>query len=311
MVLDDGLIAGLSPVRTRAVLAPKVDGVRNLDCATRDTVLDYFVAFSSATTLIGNPGQGAYVAANGYLQGCLRRRRAEGLPGFAVAWGAISDVGVLARERDVAAKLERLSGIVAMRSEEALSHLDRLLSQPSSCPPTVYCATFRPGALLQGLKLLKTPVFAQLFAAESVEQEANIDLATLIAGKSEAEARASVTGLVASEVARVLRLAAEEINVALPLDEIGLDSLMSLELRMGIEKRFGVELPIVAISSGISVNDLVSRLLAGLYSGQGNQRVGDVEQRLMRQHGADDLILTELMAVTDAIEERRPTVELL
>jgi acyl carrier protein len=217
----------------------------------------------------------------------------------------------LARERDVAAKLERLSGIVAMRSEEALSHLDRLLSQPSSCPPTVYCATFRPGALLQGLKLLKTPVFAQLFAAESVEQEANIDLATLIAGKSEAEARASVTGLVASEVARVLRLAAEEINVALPLDEIGLDSLMSLELRMGIEKRFGVELPIVAISSGISVNDLVSRLLAGLYSGQGNQRVGDVEQRLMRQHGADDLILTELMAVTDAIEERRPTVELL
>jgi acyl transferase domain-containing protein/NADPH:quinone reductase-like Zn-dependent oxidoreductase/acyl carrier protein len=311
MVLDDGLIAGLAPARTRAVLAPKVDGVRNLDRATRGTVLDYFVAFSSATTLIGNPGQGAYVAANGYLQGCLRRRRAEGLPGFAVAWGAIGDVGVLARERDIAAKLERLSGIVTMRSDEALSHLDRLLSQPSSCPPTVYCATFRPGAMLQGLKLLKTPVFAQLFAAESIEQEANIDLATLIAGKSEAEARASVTGLVASEVARVLRLAAEEINVALPLDEIGLDSLMSLELRMGIEKRFGVELPIVAISSGISVNDLVSRLIAGLCSEQGNQRVGDVEQRLMRQHGADDLILTELMAVTDAIEERRPTVELL
>jgi phthiocerol/phenolphthiocerol synthesis type-I polyketide synthase C len=311
MVLDDGLIAGLAPARTRAVLAPKVDGVRHLDRATRDTVLDYFVAFSSATTLIGNPGQGAYVAANGYMQGCMRRRRAAGLPGFAVAWGAISDVGVLAREREVAAKLERLSGIVAMRSDEALSHLDRLLSQPASCPPTVYCATFRPGALLQGLKLLKTPVFAQLFAAEGVEQETHIDLATLIAGKSEADARASVTGLVAAEVARVLRLAAEEINVALPLAEIGLDSLMSLELRMGIEKRFGVELPVVAISSGISVNDLASRLLAGLCPGQGNPPVGDVEQRLMRQHGAEDLNLTQLMAVTDAIEERRPTVELL
>ena len=168
-----------------------------------------------------------------------------------------------------------------------------------------------PERAIAGSKALKTPVFAQLFTAESVELEANIDLATLIAGKSEAEARASVTGLVASEVARVLRLAAEEINVALPLDEIGLDSLMSLELRIGIEKRFGIELPIVAISSGISVNDIVSRLLAGLCSGQGHPRVGDVEQRLMRQHGADELILTELMAVTDAIGERRPTVELL
>ncbi len=311
MVLDDGLIAGLTPARTRAVLAPKVDGIHNLDRATRDSVLDYFVAFSSATTLIGNPGQGAYVAANGYMQGCLRRRRAAGFPGFAVAWGAISDAGILARERDIAAKLERASGIVAMRADEALSHLDRLLSQPSSCPPTVYCATLRPEALLQGLKLLQTPLFAQLFSDGGSEQEVNIDLATLVAGKSEVEARASVTGLVASEVGRVLRLAAEEINVALPLDEIGLDSLMSLELRLGIEQRFGVELPIVAIGSGISVNDLVSRLLSGLQSSQGGRRVGDVEQRLMRQHGADDLILEDLLAVTDAIEERRSSVKLL
>ena len=119
---------------------------------TRDTGLDYFVAFSSATTLIGNPGQAAYVAANGYLQGCMRRRRPKVCRDLAVAWGAISDVGVLARERDVAAKLERFSGIVAMRSDEALSHLDRLLSQPWSCAPTVYCATFRPSGPLQGLK---------------------------------------------------------------------------------------------------------------------------------------------------------------
>ena len=312
MVLDDGLIAGLEPARTRAVLAPKMDGATNLDratnlnCATGAGPLDYFVVYSSATTMIGNPGQAAYVAANGYLQGLMRRRRAGGLPGLAVAWGAIADVGVLARDPDVAAKLERISGIVPIRADEALSHLDILLARPSIYPPTVYCAMFRPGAALQGLKLLETPAFVRLFAdAEGSDQEVGIDLAMQIAGKSEVKARAIVAGLVASEVARILRLSAEEIDVARPLDELGMDSLMSLELRMSIEKRFGIELPIVAISSGISVNDLAARLLAGLGAGGAAAPAGDAEMRLIMQHGSSDVGPSDLMAVTDAIDTRR------
>ncbi len=305
MVLDDGMIAGLRDARTRAVLAPKVEGAINLDRATRAAPLDYFLAFSSATAMIGNPGQGAYVAANGYLQGLMHRRRAEGLPGLAVGWGAIADVGILARDPTVAAKLERLSGIVAMRSNEALSHLDTLLSPEASCPSTVYCAQFRPGSALQGLKLLRTPAYAQLFAgSEGIEQEADFDLAAQIAGKSEGEARAIVARLVASEMARILRLSAEEIDVARPLDELGMDSLMSLDLRMGIEKRFGVELPLVAISPGGSVNDLASRLIAGLRSDGGGKTEGAVELRLIQQHGGGDVDLTELLALTDVIKER-------
>ena len=304
MVLDDGMIAGLQDARTRAVLAPKVEGAANLDRATRAAKLDYFVAFSSATAMIGNPGQGAYVAANGYLQGLMRRRRAEGLAGLAVGWGAIADVGVLTRDPTVAAKLERLSGIVALRSKDALSFLDALLSPGASCPPVVYCAQFRPGSALQGLKLLRTPGFAQLFAsAEGLEQEAEFDLAEQIAGKSEGEARAIVARLVASEMARILRLAAEEIDVTRPLDQLGMDSLMSLDLRMGIEKRFGIELPLVAISPGGSVNDLASRLIAGLRSDAGSKPEGSVELRLMQQHGAGNVDLNELMALTEVIKE--------
>ncbi|HEV2678422.1 MAG TPA: SDR family NAD(P)-dependent oxidoreductase [Aliidongia sp.] len=312
MVLDDGLIAGLEPARTRAVLAPKVDGATNLDRATRGTALDYFVAFSSATTMVGNPGQGAYVAANGYLQGLMRRRRAEGLPGLAVGWGAIADVGVLSRDVDVAAKLERISGIVAMQSREALAHLDALLARGPACPSTVYCATFRPGAALQSLKLLRTPAFAQLFAsAEAGDLEADIDLATQIAGKTEGEARTIVARLVASEVARIFRLSAEEIEVGRPLDELGMDSMMSLDLRMGLEKRFGVELPIVALSAGVSVNDLASRMIAGLRSDTGGKSAGDVEQQLIQQHGAGDVDVDDLVAFTDALKVRKTEASLL
>ena len=310
MVLDDGMIAGLEPARTRAVLAPKVEGADNLDRATREAGLDYFVAFSSVTTMIGNPGQGAYVAANGYLQGLMRRRRAEGLPGLAVGWGAIGDVGVLARDAEGVAKLERISGIIALRSADALSHLESLLTRADICPDTVHCASFRPGAALQSLKLLATPAFGQLFAAaESGAGDSTIDLASLIQGKSEIEARTIVAALVAQEVARILRLTADDIDAGRPLDDLGMDSLMSLELRMGIEARFGVELPVVAISSGVNVNELAARLIAG--AGGDKPAGGEMELKLIQQHGPGEIEMSELMAVTDALEESRASVTAL
>ena len=193
-----------------------------------------------------------------------------------------------------------------MRADEALSHLDILLAQPSICPPTVYCVMFRPSTALQGLKLLQTPTFVRLFAdAEGSDREVGLDLAGQIAGKSEREVRAIIARLVASEVARILRLSAEDIDVARPLDELGMDSLMSLELRMSIEKRFGIELPIVVISSGIKVNDLAARLVAGLGDGGAAAPARDAEMRLIMQHGSSDVGPSEVMAVADAIEARR------
>ncbi len=316
MVLDDGMIAGLEPARTHAVLAPKVAGVDHLDSATRASGLDYFVAFSSVTTMIGNPGQGAYVAANGYLQGMMRRRRAQGLAGLAVGWGAIGDVGILARDAEGVAKLERISGIVAMKAGEALANLEGLLTRADICPDTVHCANFRPGAALQGLKLLGTPAFGTLFAAaEGGAGESGIDLASLVQGKSEGEARLLVAPFVAQEVARILRLTVEDIDVTRPLDDLGMDSLMSLELRMGIEARFGVELPVVAISAGVNVNELATRLIHGAIGKEDpageKSGVSELELKVMQQHGTGDMELSELKTVTDAIEESRASVKAL
>jgi hypothetical protein len=90
-----------------------------------------------------------------------------------------------------------------------------------------------------------------------------------------------------------------------------MDSMMSLDLRMGIETRFGVELPIVAISAGISVNDLASRLIAALRSGASTTSRGDAELQLIQIHGSDDVDVNELMALTEAIEEPDTAAALL
>ena len=83
MVLQDGLIANIDAAALDAVIRPKVIGAEHLDAVTATRKLDYFVMFSSATTFIGNPGQGAYVAANGFMEGLARQRRRAGLPALA------------------------------------------------------------------------------------------------------------------------------------------------------------------------------------------------------------------------------------
>jgi phthiocerol/phenolphthiocerol synthesis type-I polyketide synthase C len=309
MVLDDGLIAGLDPERVSAVLAPKVIGTENLDRATRGMALDYFVAFSSASAMLGNPGQGAYAAANGYLQGVMARRRAAGLPGLAVGWGAIADAGILARDLAVAASLGRLAGVEAMQSRAALAHLDVLLGR-SDGPATTICALLRPNEMLQRLKLLQSPSFATLFADGRGIAVVEMDLAARIAGKSEGDARDLVAGLVAAEVARIFRLPPEEIELKRPLDELGLDSMMSLDLRMSIEKRFGIELPVVAITAGVSINDLAVKLIAGLRSGRSAPE--DDALRIMQQHGiAQADLAAGMIARSSAAEQNDAAVVLV
>ena len=283
VVLEDGLIANLDPAATGAVLAPKVAGAANLDRATRAAPLDYFVAFSSVAAMVGNPGQGAYAAANGYLQGLMAQRHAAGLPGLAVGWGAIADAGLLARDPAGAARLAAASGIEPMPASAALACLETLLARPGTIPATMVCARFRDGHVRQRFKLLQTPAFIGLFSGGDAVAQTGTDLASQITGKSDGDARALVATLVAADVGRIFRVPPGDIEMARPLDELGLDSLMSLELRMSIEKRFGIELPVTVIAAGVSVDELASRLIASLRSG--GAAAGEPALQIMQRHG--------------------------
>ena len=94
--INDRLTADIDESDIEQVLRPKLDGALVLDELTRDDPIELFLLFSSATTILGAPGQGAYVAANMALETLARRRHAEGRPALAVAWGPIEDAGYLA-----------------------------------------------------------------------------------------------------------------------------------------------------------------------------------------------------------------------
>ena len=95
-VLDDGMLADQTPERIARVMAPKVAGGWLLDELTRDDPLDFFVLFSSASALLGSPGQSNYIAANGFLDGLAAYRQARGLPALTINWGSWAEVGMAA-----------------------------------------------------------------------------------------------------------------------------------------------------------------------------------------------------------------------
>jgi NADPH:quinone reductase-like Zn-dependent oxidoreductase/malonyl CoA-acyl carrier protein transacylase/acyl carrier protein len=266
MVLDDFVLANFSRERLERVLQPKVLGAANLDRLTRDHPLDFFLLYSSATTLVGNPGQSAYVAANGYMEGLARRRRKEGLPGLAVGWGAIEDVGILTRMDNVKDSLSNRVGVTPIKARAALDQMGEILAGLSSAleDGVVFIAPMNWGKARDFLPSLRSPTFADLCrgqdAAESSER-GTIDVRTIIAAEGRDAARRRVCDAIVEELARILRLPQEDVPRSKPLAEIGLDSLMGVELAISIEERFALQGSLSASATGLTISELGDQII--------------------------------------------------
>jgi acyl transferase domain-containing protein/NADPH:quinone reductase-like Zn-dependent oxidoreductase/NAD(P)-dependent dehydrogenase (short-subunit alcohol dehydrogenase family)/acyl carrier protein len=265
MVLDDGLLGNLDHDRFVKVLQPKVAGANHLHELTRDTPLDYFVLFSSVTTIFGNPGQANYVAANGYLEGLARYRRSKGLPGLAVGFGPIADVGVVTRSRMLQENLRTISGARGMKSQDALDLLGQAMRRFHSDPEqaVVTIAPNDAGFALERLPILSSPTYATWVSRRSSASEAaTLDLRALVQEKDIEEVRELVAAAVVTQVARVLRAREETLQRTRLLAEMGLDSLMALELGLNLEKAFGIEIPLTVSAADLTIAKLVDRIIA-------------------------------------------------
>jgi phthiocerol/phenolphthiocerol synthesis type-I polyketide synthase C len=286
MVLEDGFLDGITAESLGRVTRPKTRAVDALHDATIDDALQYFVVFSSATTVIGSPGQAAYVLANGYLEGVIEKRRSLGLPGLAVAWGAISDAGAIARNKELGERLERTTGVTGIQVYEALNHLESLLAKGSTARAIETYSAIGGSAVAERLAILSTPAFLniKLGQADNVEGR-TIDLHTLLREKSESEVFDALISITIEEISHILRIAPDTIDPNQSLAEIGMDSLMGLELRLSFENKFGIELPLLAIGD-LSVASLTRKLITELSDdGEANSEE-DVAESLLSIHGA-------------------------
>ncbi|MEW9521744.1 SDR family NAD(P)-dependent oxidoreductase [Streptomyces tubercidicus] len=273
-VLDDGVIASLTPERMATVLRPKVDAAVNLDRLTRDLDLSAFVLFSSAAATFGGPGQGNYAAGNAFLEALAHRRRAEGRPALALGWG------MWAQRSEMSARLDETDrrrmdrgGVGVLSTEAALALFDRCLSQDRAVAvpvPLDIAAVRRSGPTVAPLlRALAGPPAKRTAApaagpGTSAGTSAAPALAALAALAPE-ERHAQILDLVRTETAAVLgHSSADRIDTDRAFEDLGLDSLTSLELRNVLGSRTGLRLPATLVFDHPTPSAVAAHLMAEL-----------------------------------------------
>ena len=289
MVIDDRMISNLDASSLEAVLLPKLMGARNLHSLTLDLPIEYFVLYSSITTALGNPGQANYVAANAALEGFAQMRRSMGLPATCIGWGPIGDAGYLTRSTAVRDSLAQRLGKPPLSAAEALKQLDKILSSDDMDIP-ITVANFDWELLSKLLPSASSNRFAILNRniSQSDIMEETTDFRTLIANKDPKEIRRIVHNLIIQNVAQVLLTKADSIETNTPLHDLGLDSLMAVELAEGLEHSFGHQFPIMMLNDSPTVERLTSFIVEKL-SGSAQDDVANTTEvfvrDLARQHG--------------------------
>jgi NAD(P)-dependent dehydrogenase (short-subunit alcohol dehydrogenase family)/acyl carrier protein len=292
MVIDDGLVRGMDAAQIRRVLAPKVLGAYHLHLLTQAMTLDYFILFSSATTLFGNPGQGNYVAANATLEALARHRRAAGLTATCVRWGAIDDAGFLARNEKIKDALQSRMGGAALNSAVALDALESMLLANRSGLGVLELDWKALARFLPSAGQAKFSEMAQPGGDADANEGESEDIQQLLADLSDDALHAHIVGILQHEVGEILRIAPDQIEPLRSIYDMGLDSLMGVELVVALESRFGVRLSVMALSESANISKLAERLIVQLKASVDTpaDHAADTRaqvQQLAQQHGAD------------------------
>lgn len=262
-VLHDGLLMQLDAAALTTVLRPKVLGGWLLHRLLEDAPLDFFVLFSSAGSLLGQPGQGNYAAANAFLDILAHHRRAQGQPALSINWGAWAELGFAGTPGGqlLTTRLARL-GIRSIAPEQGLAVLDRLLRQDATQVMAVpvnwrQYRQFHPAGS-------ESPLLSQL-AYEEADIPGQVghpgEKREALLTAEPGERHQLLQSYLSEQVARVLGLAVAKVDVEQPLSNLGLDSLMAVELKNRIAVDLGVNVPMVKFLQGFSVAQAATQLL--------------------------------------------------
>lgn len=258
--MDDGILKQLDATRLLNVMGPKAAGAWNLHVQTLGLPLDFFVMFSSISSMVGNPGQGNYAAANAFLDALAHHRHAHGLPALTVNWGHIGGVGYASRHANVSEHLNR-HGMAALDSQEAAAVLGRLVQ---SDIPQVTAARIDWERWAETNPRQRNSAryseFASVQASDQPGQEQGADAAASILRASGETRVELLEGFIQEQAARVLGTSAARLDINRPLNDLGLDSLMGIELINRIEDGLGVPFPTGKLMGAPSIATLATIL---------------------------------------------------
>ncbi|AWL84915.1 non-ribosomal peptide synthetase [Streptomyces griseus] len=257
----DTLVADLDRAAFDAVHDPKTVGAHLLHRHLRDEPLDHFVLFASIASLLTTAGQTNYAAGNAFLDALAHHRRAEGLPALSLDWGPWA-TGMI-EELGLVEHYLHSRGMSSLSPDTGMAVLERVIGQDHA---QLVVATVVDWPVFLAWYPSPPPLVADLAAAAAPPTETtsgNGFVDTFRTAGEEAR-RALVAERFAALAATVLRTGADRIDPATGLGELGLDSLLAMELRARVHAELGVALPVVALLSGTPAGELAAQLHDGL-----------------------------------------------
>jgi NADPH:quinone reductase-like Zn-dependent oxidoreductase/acyl carrier protein len=254
--LDDAPAHLMTRQQFENVLGAKAFGAWHLHSLTLADRLDWFVLFSAAAGVLGNPGQANHASANTYLDALAHFRRSIGLPAFSLDLGAVAEIGAAARLGFAAAKQLDAAGVGSIPPDGVFAALDGLLA--GCAPQVLLCpidwARFRAGS--------PEPLYEDLVAQL---RRGTSPIAAAQPGAPRLASKSDLAGIVSRELASVLHLDPREIDPKQPFFDLGLDSLTTLELRTRLQSVLGVDVSSTFPFEFPTLSDLYGFLAARLF----------------------------------------------
>lgn len=304
-VLDDGVLSELNIDRFRRVMGPKVDGAWLLHSMTRNQPLDFFVLFSSVTSVLGAAGQGNYVAANAFLDTLAHQRRADGRPAISISWGPWGEVGM-------AASIERSrwkrQGMEPLPPEDGVEAMEQILQRD---PAHVTVLDIEWPAFMRTLAHIERPAYlselVQDAATETQAETAGPAAATLLSLLEEVpadEARNIVIDFIRDQARMVFGLSPDfPIDPRQSFNELGLDSLMAVELRNALGSSVQQVLPATLLYDYPTIATLANYLLTDLLGYGGTNGAATTAEREAEAEAAAEAAASEVAELESISED--------
>lgn len=243
-VLDDGVMVQQTAQRYQDVFAPKLDAAWYLHECSSHLPLDFFVLFSAGAGWLGSAGQTGYAAANTAVDALVSYRRARGLPAASIAWGPWAEVGMAARLNKADQERMTRQGIALIPAADGAQVFLNLLgaSGPVAVLPIDWQRFGARDKVAPRFRALTHQTQAE-GAAETARARSE-DIRKRLAEAPASKRRSLLQAHLREHAMRVLGLSASyNLDSRQPLRELGMDSLMAVELRNAISASMQQKLP--------------------------------------------------------------------